>query len=886
METKEIFYLKIVNGYKRHLIDQRFTTKDIQVLIGQKRNLISHYLNRLVEDEKLKKTETRPVYYSIANVIAEDKDFHQKTIPEQINLFSELIGSSGSLRKQVESCKAAVTYPPNGLPILLSGSSGSGKSYLATLIYKFACTKKVIELNAPLITLNCADFANNPELMSDTLFGHKKGAYTGADTDKSGLLDHANGGFLFLDEVHRLSPENQEKLFLFLDQGRYRRLGENELIHSSNVRFIFATTEDIENTLLETFRRRIPLRVTLPDYLSRPMQERTDLINQFFQHEASNLHHDLLITSDLYKSLVFFNGKGNIGSIKNEIKVMCAEAYTDQSNNSVLELMTESERIAQTRASDPEKFYKINKDQDHYINFLNPYLPSKDVYRVLLSFNRDSNVNLLTKSLFEFFERQNGSQFQNQFFFKFLLLRIKDNLQKISRFIGIPFDEKIVHAAFLIFAYFMAINRVPENRQYDQSDFTRFHRKYSKSDLIAQRFTRILEQEFNGDRGQRFNETFLQSFDTLFRQAIPLVENSIQGVIVAHGETIASNIASVANRLCNGYQFDSFDMPLDTNTTTIINQISDYLEHVETKSGVILLIDMGSLTDLYEPIKSHLRGGLLMINNITTSMAIDIGMKIKNQIPLDIIINDAKTAYKTEIRYYEGIAMNDNIVISCISGVGIAKKIMNIVTSFLQDDQTEVITLEYSKLKRSFTEGRSSMFRKTKLIISTTPLETGSVPFISIHEMIGKGFQEMMKSFFSGLMDEDHFNGMIDEIVKLFTIQGAASRLKFLNPSLVVDEIADIISQFEEYYSVHFQSYVRMNLFLHISAMIERLMIGEGIADQTKHLLSSKQKDFCELTDEVFKKVSHKYRVHVPVSEKLMILEIIKMNFDQRNIKS
>ena len=77
-----------------------------------------------------------------------------------------------------------------------------------------------------MVVLNCADYANNPELLSAALLGYKKGSFTGADTDKEGLLQEADGGYLFLDEVHRLSYENQENLFVFMDTGRYRPLGD------------------------------------------------------------------------------------------------------------------------------------------------------------------------------------------------------------------------------------------------------------------------------------------------------------------------------------------------------------------------------------------------------------------------------------------------------------------------------------------------------------------------------------------------------------------------------------------------------------------------------------------------------------------------------------
>ena len=125
-----------------------------------------------------------------------------------------MIGADGSQKNVIERCKAAVSYPPDGLPILITGESGVGKSFLARLIHQYAVSSAVISESAPLVVLNCADYANNPELLSAALLGYKKGSFTGADTDKEGLLQEADGGYLFLDEIHRLSYETR-KSFLF-----------------------------------------------------------------------------------------------------------------------------------------------------------------------------------------------------------------------------------------------------------------------------------------------------------------------------------------------------------------------------------------------------------------------------------------------------------------------------------------------------------------------------------------------------------------------------------------------------------------------------------------------------------------------------------------------
>lgn len=80
-----------------------------------------------------------------------------------------MIGADGSQKNVIERCKAAVSYPPDGLPILITGESGVGKSFLARLIHQYAVSSAVISESAPLVVLNCADYANNPELLSAAL---------------------------------------------------------------------------------------------------------------------------------------------------------------------------------------------------------------------------------------------------------------------------------------------------------------------------------------------------------------------------------------------------------------------------------------------------------------------------------------------------------------------------------------------------------------------------------------------------------------------------------------------------------------------------------------------------------------------------------------------
>ncbi len=298
---------------------EKQTAEEIAEKLGIQRNTASGILNELAREGMIRKEKTRPVQFS----------YIQKMPVLSDDPFSRFIGADKSLKEAVEKCKLSAAYPKRGMPILLFGASGVGKSLLAEYIYQYAKFIHAIPEDAPFVVLNCADYANNKELLSSVLFGYKKGAFTGADRDTKGLIEEADQGYLFLDEVHRLSPEGQEKLFRYMDKGIVSRIGDSSHNFSLNVRLIFATTEGKE-TMLDTFLRRIPVDVTLPSFHERTLEEKYQLILHLFHQEADIMECDFLVSSNVINRLLTFQGQGNIGTLKNIIRLCCAKAYSEE----------------------------------------------------------------------------------------------------------------------------------------------------------------------------------------------------------------------------------------------------------------------------------------------------------------------------------------------------------------------------------------------------------------------------------------------------------------------------------------------------------------------------------------------------------------------------
>lgn len=245
----------------------------------------------------------------------------------QSGSFEDLIGVDESLSEAVFRAKSAVLYPPNGLHTLITGPTGVGKSLFAQCMYEYAKRTGVLKPDAKLITFNCSYYSDNPQFLLAHLFGHTKGAYTGADKERKGLVELADGGMLFLDEIHRLHPEGQEKLFFLMDRGVYQRMGETDRERYATLRLIGATTESIQTCMISTFLRRIPAHIVLPGLEERPVRERVSLVLHLLWKEARQIGRPIYIRSEVLSALVHYRCIANVGQLENDVRLTCAGVY-------------------------------------------------------------------------------------------------------------------------------------------------------------------------------------------------------------------------------------------------------------------------------------------------------------------------------------------------------------------------------------------------------------------------------------------------------------------------------------------------------------------------------------------------------------------------------
>ena len=190
------------------------------------------------------------------------------------DMFEELVGGTPAMRRVIE---LVTKVAPTNSTVLLLGESGTGKELLANSVHRLSLRREM-----PLIAINCA--ALPEQLLESEMFGHIRGAFTGATSNKVGLFEEADGGTIFLDEIGDMSLITQAKLLRALQNGEIRPVGASAS-HRVDVRVVAATNQDLEQAVEERmFREDLYFRLNVIQIRIPPLRERMDVLPRLVEH--------------------------------------------------------------------------------------------------------------------------------------------------------------------------------------------------------------------------------------------------------------------------------------------------------------------------------------------------------------------------------------------------------------------------------------------------------------------------------------------------------------------------------------------------------------------------------------------------------------------------
>jgi formate hydrogenlyase transcriptional activator len=259
-------------------------------------------------------TMSSPLRQSVSNKFAEEKPGYENGIEAQCR-YEEIIGQSPALMRKLEQVKLVA---PTESTVLIVGETGTGKELVARAIHNLSPRR-----SNPFIKLNCAAIPTG--LLESELFGHEKGAFTGAIAQRIGRFELANRGTIFLDEIGDIPLELQPKLLRVLQEREFERLGNTRTVHT-DARLIAATNANLKEKVNEkSFRNDLYYRLNIFPIIIPPLRERREDIPRLVCHFVQKYGHEMKKRIDnipvtAMNAMLQYDWPGNVRELENFIE--------------------------------------------------------------------------------------------------------------------------------------------------------------------------------------------------------------------------------------------------------------------------------------------------------------------------------------------------------------------------------------------------------------------------------------------------------------------------------------------------------------------------------------------------------------------------------------
>lgn len=272
--------------------------------------------------------------------------------------FGNIIGQSGAIQEVFKSLEKVIN---SNVTVMIQGESGTGKELIARAIHYHSKTRS----NKNFVAVNCSALPES--LLESELFGHEKGAFTGATSKRIGKFEQANQGTIFLDEIGLMSPSTQAKVLRVLQEREFERVGGNELV-KVDVRFISATNQNLEELIKKSeFREDLYYRIAVFPIKLPPVRDRKEdipllagfFLNKYNKQESKQI---ASIHPDALELLMAYHWPGNVRELENAIERAVVLATTDE--------ITAKDLPAAIRSLGEKKIYEADNTLSSWIEKL------------------------------------------------------------------------------------------------------------------------------------------------------------------------------------------------------------------------------------------------------------------------------------------------------------------------------------------------------------------------------------------------------------------------------------------------------------------------------------------------------------------------------------
>ncbi|MDT2756560.1 sigma 54-interacting transcriptional regulator [Enterococcus asini] len=881
-----------------HTIESRkqgMTAVQIGELLGLDRSNASRYLNELAKEKKIKKTSGRPVIYEPLT----EEEVHVD-VSSAVS-FDSLVGENGSLKVAVQQAKAAILYPPRGLHTIIFGETGTGKSLFAECMYQFALNSYSIAPDAPFVSFNCADYAQNPQLLFGHIFGVKKGAYTGAEADRPGLIAEADGGILFLDEIHRLPPEGQEMLFTFIDKGSYRPLGESVQTYEASVQIIGATTESSDN-FLATFKRRIPVSVTMPSLSERMLDERYEIITLFIKQEANRLSQRIQVEKDAIIAFMLYDPEGNIGQVKRDLKLVCAKAFLHYRTHKERDLLIRKDDCSLQVQKGLLKVKELAEPLDQFLEGKGEYLSfepgeqevvwSQDPQRNMQVYNaieeKVTNLsetgvasidleNLILKDVTAYFETYVEQLAEHSIHKDLLppdLWRLTNQLYDLAEQ---RLDRHFNAKARFAFALHLqsTIERLKDGHTIVHPDLNNVRKNLKREFQVALDLSTILEEECHVEIP--FDEIgFISMFLSIQVCVTDTPEQRVEVVVLMHGKLTATSMLEAAQELLDTKSGVGMNMRLDMEVQEMYRQLLDYvlLHKEKLNNGLLLLTDMGSLNSFADLIYKETGIRTKAISMTSTMIVVEALRMADVGRSLEDIYQNIRQSFRAIIKengqLHQGVSkLKKAVVVTCFTGEGVAHKLFQRIEPIVNQEEVEIIQMQFIE-RGVFIQHIDELLEEyeIKAICGTVEIQYQNIPFFSAYEVFDN---EQLKLVQRVISDEVPISKIVSSLTNTLT--------EIPDVAILMGKLQQSLQSIQEQIHAVVEPSVEGGMLIHIAFLIEGLLKKEPTRKFANlAAFSKKYRIENDLVTTNLMPLEKEYHIEIPEDEIAFITQMLLEN--------
>ncbi|MHB8805968.1 MAG: PRD domain-containing protein [Anaerolineaceae bacterium] len=850
--------------------DSGVTTQYLAETLDILRTNVSSILNTLVQEGCVIKTSGRPVLYMVAD---------RNNLSEE-QCFENITGVSGSLKRQIQLAKAAVIYPGKSLNTLITGEQGTGKSFLAMSMHRYAVASSILPQNAPYIIVDCKDHLGDKDDLMGELFG-KDG--------KSGVCSDVGQGVLHIDNAHMLTTGLRNQFCSMLEQ--YQQHDGEFMMKTTPMMIVACDTSN--KTACDDYAKALPMVIELPTLSDRPMDERMTLIQNFFNIEAARAKKALTINAELLRCLLLYECNLNIKQLKGDIKRGCAMAYLREhdSRDNALNIYLydfasyvrkgflnyhdhreEVERIIPsnynyTFSGSTMKMSAIDRakiqssslyaDIDRKVNELQERGMSREEVSILLS------------AEFEETFRRYINDVSSQVINKEQLVKLVDErtiplvetfLTEVSKELAINFPPSVFYGLCL---HIDSLVKGHTTRQLlPNQQMSEVAEQHKAMYLLSLQFVAKIENKFSLTLPAE--EAIFITMFLCFKDSVANTAKKPVILFALLGSGVAASLAGMIKHLI---QFDNtffFEIPFEHQPSETYTALSDYVKKIDRGKGVIALYDMEFLNAFFGSISLETGIEIRTVEFPVTLIGIEWARRAA-------VANDVDILYQNVMKNLPSYRkpLNRVIVTLCTTGEGSAQELKKYIEKYGNVHDMQIISL--SMTDREQLRDQLQALQTTAIIhciVSVHDPKLFGIPFIPISDVLGADPSALpeilrLKNHEKSRIDFNEVFRYLDEQLEYADVK----KLQRVLPPVIEQIDKDVL---------HMSLDTEIGLLMHIACCINRILAKETIPQNIhKGQIIKTHPDCYKKILRIIKPLEHAFGIIFPDDEIANIIMII-----------